>query len=221
MEDVRPNFFTRHVTDHSNPGSIAAKARAQRLGRFLGAFPDIAEMSVLDLGGTGASWRHLGIAPKRLVTLNLVVEARDEEGVLGLVGDACSPPKEVVQEQFDLVYSNSLLEHVGGVGRRQQLAEVIHGQADFHWVQTPYRYFPVEPHWVFPGFQWLPLKARVEIAQRWHSGYMKSSRDSSIRDVLWTELIDITEMKLLFPESELWMERMAGLVKSLVAVKAK
>ena len=36
---------------------------------------------------------------------------------------------------------------------------------------------------------------------------------------MWTELLSITEMRHLFPESEIWFERYAGLVKSLVAVK--
>ncbi len=38
------------------------------------------------------------------------------------------------------------------------------------WVQTPYRYFPIEPHWIFPGFQFLPLSARTEISRRWPLG---------------------------------------------------
>ena len=33
--------------------------------------------------------------------------------------------------------------------------------AQLHWVQTPYRYFPVEPHFLFPGFQFLPLTVRA------------------------------------------------------------
>ena len=28
-------------------------------------------------------------------------------------------------------------------------------------VQTPYRYFPVEPHWLFPGLQFLPMGLRA------------------------------------------------------------
>ena len=28
-------------------------------------------------------------------------------------------------------------------------------------VQIPYRYFPIEPHWLFPGLQFLPQRARI------------------------------------------------------------
>ena len=31
-------------------------------------------------------------------------------------------------------------------------------------MQTPYRYFPIEPHWLFPGMQFLPLPVRWSIA---------------------------------------------------------
>jgi hypothetical protein len=37
--------------------------------------------------------------------------------------------------------------------------------------------------------------------------------------VLWTELVDRTQMRHYFPDSTLRAERMAGLTKSLIAYK--
>ncbi|HEX4060865.1 MAG TPA: UDP-N-acetylmuramoyl-tripeptide--D-alanyl-D-alanine ligase [Streptosporangiaceae bacterium] len=48
---------------------------------------------------------------------------------------------------YDLVFSNSLIEHVGGHERRERFADTVHQLSGAYWVQTPYRYFPVEPHW--------------------------------------------------------------------------
>jgi hypothetical protein len=73
-------------------------------------------------------------------------------------------------ERFDLIYSNSVIEHVGGHWRRERYAETVHHFADHHWIQTPYRYFPVEPHWLFPFFQHLPISVKATITARWPMG---------------------------------------------------
>ncbi|MEI6506629.1 MAG: methyltransferase type 11, partial [Planctomycetota bacterium] len=127
-----------------------------------------------------------------------------------------------VSTDFDLVFSNSLIEHVGGHASRLELAEAVRDLAPRHWVQTPYRYFPLEPHWLFPGMQFMPAAARVQIAAHWPLSHTKpESVQAARRDVLWTELLSTTEMRDLFPESILLHERVAGLTKSLIAVKQK
>ncbi len=131
------------------------------------------------------------------------------------VGDACQPQKG----QFDLVVSNSLIEHVGGLERRLRFSETVRSAAERHWVQTPYRYFPVEPHWVFPGFQFLPIAARMKVSARWPLGHIRSAGDGAWTDVAWVELLSITEMRHQFPDSTIWYERWGGAIKSLVAVK--
>jgi hypothetical protein len=179
-------------------------------------------MHVLDLGGTPTAWSNAPVRPAHLVTVNLDprVAQHAESGIIPVVGDACHPslPKNLSVRRFDLVYSNSVLEHVGGHHRRQQFADTVHSHADRHWVQTPYRYFPIEPHWLFPGIQWLPFPARVAISQRWPHGHIpRAERRQAIRDVQEVELLSATEMRSYFPCSSIWFERFAGLPKSLVA----
>jgi hypothetical protein len=43
--------------------------------------------------------------------------------------------------------------------------------------------------------------------------------DYAMQQARWTELIGITEMRELFPDGEIWRERLAGLIKSVIAVK--
>ncbi|MFG2022756.1 SAM-dependent methyltransferase [Streptomyces sp. NPDC048825] len=161
------------IADPTRPGSLAHSARAKRWDELLRGFPDLAEMHILDLGGTPAAWSAAPVRPAHVVTVNLdpytARHADAEAGITPVVADACglSLPAHVATKRFDLVYSNSVLEHVGGHYRRQQFADTVHAHADHHWVQTPYRYFPVEPHWLFPGIQWLPFRARVAISQYW------------------------------------------------------
>ncbi|MGH3365584.1 MAG: class I SAM-dependent methyltransferase [Nocardioidaceae bacterium] len=177
-------------------------------------------MRVLDLGGTPQAWAAAPRQPERVVTVNVDPQSRSTDNVECILGDACELPTALRGERFDLVFSNSLLEHVGGHAKRQQLADTVQAMGDRHWVQTPYRYFPVEPHWVFPGFQFLPLRIRMVVSQRWKFGHTKSDGELEALDhVSWVELVGITEMRGYFPDSEIWFERYAGLVKSLVAVR--
>jgi Methyltransferase domain len=208
------------VLDYRKPGSLAAGARARRWQELLRRFPQLETMNVLDLGGTPAFWRAAPVHAEHVTVVNLKegMEA-DEPWMEVLVADACDPG--LGAGRFDLVISNSLLEHVGGRERRRQLAEVITSQSDRYWVQTPNRYFPIEPHWLFPGFQFLPFEARVLVTRRWPLGHRRAAnrRDAEelVREV---ELIGPTEMRQLFPRADLWIERFAGLPKSLVAIRS-
>lgn len=214
------DLVRRHVTGVDRAGSLAARARERRWQELLRRFPDLSSMRVLDLGGVPGRWSSGRVRPAQVVTLNLdPYPSPAERWIHTVQGDACDLPRELRGQGFDLVYSNSVLEHVGGHARRLAFADTVHRAANHHWVQTPYRYFPVEPHWLFPGFQFLPLRLRVVLSQRWRWGHIRSGDESAaLADVAWVELVGRTEMRGYFPGSEIWCERFAGLPKSLVAV---
>jgi hypothetical protein len=201
--------------------AFSRESRARRSDMLLRRFPDLAEMAVVDLGGTAAFWRQVDVRPLSVTVVNLKA-ARPPEPWLSFVrGDACAPPS-LDGREFDLVFSNSLIEHVGGHFRRAQLAEVVHRLAPHHWVQTPYRYFPVEPHWMFPGFQFLPVAARAAITRRWRFGHVPaagSDRPRAIENVLGVELLSAAELSHYFPSSEIVRERVMGMTKGITAVR--
>ena len=199
---------------------MSGRARARRWHHLIDTFPSLAEMRVLDLGGTPEAWRLAPVLPKSVTAVNLLPQESRVEGVVAVQGDACELPDPVASDHFDLVYSNSLLEHVGGHVRRQRLADNVHSLADRHWVQTPYRYFPIEPHWLFPGMQWLPYEARVQISMHWNRGNIRThTREEAQEQVDEIELLGISQMRRYFPASNIWYERFAGLIKSLVAIR--
>ena len=120
---------------------------------------------------------------------------------------------------YDVVFSNSLLEHVGGHAQRAALAREVRALAPRHWVQTPYRYFPLEPHWLFPGLQFMPMAARARLAAAWPLAHSRpETREDAMSEVQWTELVGVAELRSYFPGSHIHHERVAGLTKSLVAV---
>jgi hypothetical protein len=158
--------------------------------------------------------------PAEVVLVNLLPQpVRTPPWLVQVEGDACQLPDRLRRERFDLVYSNSVLEHVGGHARRQAFAETVHAAAGRHWVQTPYRYFPIEPHWLFPGFQFIPPAGQAALSQWWPFGHIRSAdRRDAVAGVLAVELLDRTQLASYFPASEVWPERLAGLTKSLVAI---
>jgi hypothetical protein len=209
-----------------SPTSLGAQARARRWQLIERSFPDLSDMTVVDLGGTVDSWLRAPVRPRRVVIVNLFEPgAADEAGLVPVMADACAARVALatagLETSFDLAFSNSLIEHVGGHAQRLALSEQIRTLATHHWVQTPYRYFPVEPHYLFPGMQFLPVRARAEVAARWPLQHTRPANRTDARsEVQWTELLSISEMRTYFPGSEIYKERLAGLVKSLVALHA-
>ena len=178
-------------------------------------FPTLDQMEVLDLGGIEAGWDASPVRPKRLLLVNLFEQ--QTRWAEAIVGDACSPPD---LGRFDLVFSNSVIDQVGGHWRRARFAEVVRGAADHHWIQTSYRYFPLDPYWLFPLFSSLPVRARVEVTRRWRLGHRRATDPAeALEQVLGVELLTKTDLASYFPGSRILTESLAGLPKSIVAVR--
>jgi hypothetical protein len=203
-------------------GSIGGRWRSRRWEWFAKTFTDIESMSVMDLGGTAEAWRRAPVRPASLHIVNLELETAEAPDWVRIdTADACNLPAHISSGRYDLVFSNSVIEHVGGHSQRQRFADAIHTLAERHWVQTPYRYFPIEPHWLFPGFQFLPLAARAGISRHWPLAHSAASgRKESVQQAMGVELLSRTEMSFYFPDSIISSERILGIAKSLVAIKA-
>lgn len=209
-----------------------AAARAKRWEVFAETFPAVSEMRVLDLGGEVDAWLKSPVRPAQVVLLNLpeaveiertqLREAGSPSWLEPRAGDACAAAASLGGERFDLVYSNSVIEHVGGRNRRMEFADSAREVADRHWIQTPYRYFPIEPHMYGPGFQFLPIRLRAAVIRGWPMGNLRrpgttlTERIEAVTDI---EMLDRTEFQWYFPDSRIESETVLGMTKSLVAVR--
>jgi hypothetical protein len=205
------------LVNPDNPNSLGARMRIRRWDLFSAAFPDLREAKVLDLGGGPRFWRNAPEHPAHVTSVNLSPVAADEPWITHIVGDACTIGD---LGSFDIVFSNSLIEHVGGHERRLRLAELVGTSAPRYWVQTPYRYFPIEPHFVVPGMQFLPLGARAAIAERWHAGPRRIPPADALTMVEWIELLGIRQLRSYFPQARIEIERIGRVPKSIIAVRS-
>lgn len=217
MSDAFDSLTRRAVAPYDS-SSFSARARAKRWREFATAFPDVSERTVLDLGGDARAWDLAPIRPARLILLNVFPQEVEQPWIETLVGDACDPPADL--PEADIVYSNSVIEHVGGHWRRQRFAEVVR-RAPRYWVQTPNRYFPIEPHFMMPWLQHLPRRAQRSLIVRWPLGNYAEQQDGeqALGSALDIELLSGSEMAFYFPDAEIRRERVLGLTKSFVAVR--
>jgi hypothetical protein len=202
------------------PG-VSTRSRLRRWGEFVSRFPDLAEMNALDLGGTTAFWEAAPVRPGSLTMLNMTHQACPWASTYSVVGDACDPPAAARGHgPYDLVIANSVIGHVGGHYRRQAFADTVRGFADHHWVQTPYRYFPLDAFFLFPGLMSLPAAMRAQVSLHWPFGTRRAkTHREAVGLVLGVEFLSKTELRYYFPESDIWPERLAGFTKSIVAVR--
>jgi hypothetical protein len=200
--------------------SISERLRRRRWSQIFAHVPNLAELRVLDLGGTGPWWANAPVLPRHVTAVNLYDANFVHPSVTMIEGDALEADELVGGQTFDLVFSNSLLEHLGGHSARRRFAELARSLAPRYVIQTPYRYFPVEPHWMFPGFQFLPVRARGYLAPRWPLGHTHGYEPRvALNEVMATDLLSAAEMKEYFPDSHVVYERIGGVPKSMIAIR--
>src|SRR5690242_4656487 len=106
----------------STDNSLAERMRLRRWEFIRVHLPDLTEMKVLDLGGTMHWWQRAPVRPDHVTIVNLDTSRDEAPWVTAITGDACHADELVADQRFDLVFSNSLIEHVGGHQARSTLA---------------------------------------------------------------------------------------------------
>ncbi|MEZ5924071.1 MAG: methyltransferase domain-containing protein [Hyphomicrobiaceae bacterium] len=179
---------------------------------------------ILDIGGTERYWDIAGdfIAGKDISidVLNLQAAPTTNRTFRALAGDAADLA-ELPSDSYDLVHSNSVIEHVGTWDRMMRMAENVRRLAPRYYLQTPNFWFPLEPHFRAPFFHWLPEQLRYRIFMHRSLGFRGKapSIDAAMRSIQGACLLDRGQMQALFPDAEIKRERVLGLTKSWMAVR--
>ncbi len=206
---------------HSIYKVIFGWTRRRRMKRFMDRFHPTNETRILDVGGTPLNWKFIDVKPK-LILLNIVLP---KQKLLGpymryVVGDACDPPAEVTEWGGEIVFSNSVIEHVGMRDDQKRFADACMSLSKRLWVQTPARIFPIEPHYLTPFIHWLPYAWRKKVV-RWTVWGLLSKPTPELIDhrVRFTHLLTYAQMKSLFPGCEIIVERFMFWPKAYIAVR--
>jgi hypothetical protein len=123
---------------------------------------------------------------------------------------------EYGDQQFDVVFSNSVIEHVGGLDNQRKMANEIKRIGRRYYVQTPNRYFPMEPHFLFPFFGVMPIPVRAWLLRHRALGWYSRIDDpaEALQIAKSIRLLTRRELVALFPDGRLVREKFAGFTKS-------
>ena len=212
----------KSLADNSSGTSLATRMRRARFALFLSLLRKIdGPVSILDIGGTQEFWNLMTEGENidaRITLLNIDHQQVTSAMFTSAVGDARRMP-EFADKSFDVVFSNSVIEHVGSYEDQKMMAAEVMRVGRRYFVQTPNKRFPLEPHFLFPYFQYLPMSVRAQLVHRFDIGWYKRmpSLEKAREEVQSIQLLTRKKFEALFPGAVIYLEKMAGLTKSFVA----
>lgn len=202
---------------------ISRGFRRKRIRKFLDLFQPTRQTRILDVGGLPRLWDGMSM-PAQTTIVNLQPLPDHEKPFLKsnqtfTQGDGTKlswPDKS-----FDVVFSNSVIEHLGTKENQAAFARECRRVGKTYWIQTPAREFPVEPHFLTLCLHWLP-KAVQKRLLRYGSvwGWLSRPEPGAVEAALAeVRLLTLKEFKSLFPDGQILIERWLGLPKSYIACK--
>lgn len=216
---------------------IARRSRMKRARLVMQELNLTENDRILDLGG-GKGRHFASVFPFRK---NVWIGCHSQEnlhfasekyGFNTVLLDGCDDRLPFEDKAFDVVFCSSVIEHVTGpkdeaVGlfktdgarfvtqalpHQERFAREIQRIAKRYYVQTPNRLFPFEMHSWLPGLGYLPTHWQWQVLRV--SNHFWPQREENPD---WA-LLTYRQMRALFPDATLKVERFAGLVKSVIAI---
>lgn len=215
--------------------TITDALKRKRVQMFVKALGLGSTHRILDLGSEDGSYLGTCYPYPQNVVLADIDEGPMKEGVarFGLGGYSVIPADGQLpfrNGEFDAVWCNSVIEHVTlkrseletfrekefaeKADRHQRLfAREISRVARGYFVQTPYLHFPVEAHAWMPFVQYLPQEKRWRLSRKLAKVWIKQWRADY-------NLYNVKRFREHFPDGKVTLERVLGVPKSLIAIRA-
>lgn len=199
---------------------LETRARQRRFALISALIPATRPLRILDVGGRWDYWQALDwrvLMPCEITLFNLEVPSDVPQPFTAATGDARDLSR-YADDSFDLVYSNSVIGHVGTFADQQRMASEIRRVGKAFILQTPNHHFLIDWRTLVPCFHWLPAAV-----QAWCFAHMRVGTypKAATPEVAWTwatRIRNLTrrELRTLFPDSAILRERVAGFTKSFI-----
>lgn len=218
--------YLEKYVDTSNPHSLISKVRKKRCEFLLALIHSIDNDSIriLDVGGTLPFWETCEFVggPKceiTLLNLSKFEVPKNYKYITSVQGNG-TDMRNYKDNEFDVVVSDSVIEHVGDYENQKKMAREIQRVGKRYFVQTPNFFFPVEPHFLFPFFQFLPLSVKTLLLSYFSLGGRQPTGNHEKSKVVAKSirLLKKRELQQLFPEGVILKERLFGLSQSFIIV---
>lgn len=209
---------------HRIYSSIFGKWRKRRIAQFRSAFPITPHSKIIDVGGNWWNWTDVNILSESILCINLIAPSplppAGKSKITQNIGNALNLP--FPDGQFDIAFSNSVIEHVGSLEDQQTFASEIRRVGRNLWIQTPALECPIEPHYLTPIIHWIPgpigrfLKKYLSLRS-----LIQGPNHPEIRDLIAsTRLLSKSEFQKLFPDCTVETERLFLIFpKSYIAIR--
>lgn len=177
---------------------------------------------ILDIGGYVANWEGVAEVASSITLLNLShppAQPGQSKRFTCAVGDGCR--MQYPDQAFDLAYSNSVIEHLGTFENQKRFAAEVRRVGKQLFVQTPNRWFFIEPHFVAPFLHFLPWPIAKRLL-RWFSfrALVRQGDNINLRELAdELRLLTEREVRSLFPDCEIHREKWFGMTKSFIAIR--
>jgi 2-polyprenyl-3-methyl-5-hydroxy-6-metoxy-1,4-benzoquinol methylase len=218
------SFISVLFDSSENPLSLGAKFRKKRLEDFeslvLKTFDSNQSIRILDVGGAEYFWKNSALLQRNnfeILLLNLQKTETTHSKIKSVAGDATAMP-EFLDKSFDIVFSNSVIEHLYTFENQKKMAKEILRVGKSFFVQTPNSYFPIESHYALPFAQFMPKKLLFFLLTQTKLSRLAKWNPKDAQQYLdEIRLLNESEMKTLFPGSKIYKEKFFGMVKSIAS----
>jgi len=215
------------LVNHHKKNSFVNQFRQKRFELLKNGIEKLIQkdhFKILDIGGDIQYWKNIGWQHPacKIHLLNLYeskVPENETDQFSSSVGNGLS--LEYKKGEVDLIFSNSVIEHVGSYENQQIFAGEVRRVSNKYIVQTPSIWFPLEPHSLIPLFQFLPHPIRALLIMTFNINYFPKAKTykAAIKVSHSTLMFTHKRFKQLFPEAEIQVERFLGIPKSYTAIK--
>jgi len=204
--------------------SLELSARRRRFRLFRELLSSIAmhdrPVTIIDIGGTWAYWRQMEwstLGDIDVVLLNISTDESVPPPFRTVTYGGCDL-SQYADHEFDVVYSNSVLGHVGTIADQLQFAKEIRRIGRSYFVQTPNQHFIIDWRTLVPFFHLLPVHWQAWCFRHVSVGMYSRIHDyqASLGHATRVRNVTADELRRFFPDGTIVRERVIGLTKSFI-----